>query len=92
MAILPASSSWFVYMLRCADGCLYTGITKDVARRLLEHNADDALGARFTRARRPVALVYVEPADSRSDATRRELALKKLTRVAKLALIGHEAD
>jgi putative endonuclease len=77
---------WYVYIVRCADASLYTGITTDPARRIAEHNADDALGARYTRTRRPVALLYVEPADSRSAATRRELAIKRLDRRRKLAL------
>jgi putative endonuclease len=81
------SSGWFVYLLLCADGSLYAGITTDVERRVVEHNTDDILGARYTRCRRPVELAYVEGAGSRSDATRRELALKKLRRREKLALI-----
>ncbi len=85
----PAVSlGWFVYLLRCADGSVYAGITTDVARRVAEHNTDDMLGARYTRGRRPVELAYVEGAVSRSDATRRELALKKMRRPEKLALIN----
>lgn len=80
---LPA---WFVYMLRCADGSLYTGITTDVVRRVAEHNGEGAPGARYTRSRRPVELVYLEAAASRSDATRRETAIKRLDRERKLAL------
>lgn len=82
------SGAWFVYLLRCADGSFYTGITTDVGRRVTEHNTDDALGARYTRGRRPVELVHVESAGSRSDATRRERVLKKMRRGAKLALIA----
>lgn len=77
---------WVVYMLRCADGTLYTGITTDVERRLAEHNGDGRLGARYTRSRRPVALAYMEPADSRAAAARRESAIKQLKRADKLAL------
>jgi len=73
-------------MLRCADGSLYTGITTDVARRVAEHNGDSGLGARYTRSRRPVALVYAEPADNRAAASRREAAIKRLDRARKLAL------
>jgi len=73
-------------MLHCADGSLYTGITTDVARRVAEHNGDGGLGARYTRSRRPVALVYVESADSRAQASRREAAIKRLDRARKLAL------
>jgi putative endonuclease len=73
-------------MLRCADGTLYTGITTDVARRIAEHNGESGLGARYTRSRRPVQLVYVEAAANRAGAARREAAIKKLDRVRKLAL------
>jgi putative endonuclease len=77
---------WRVYMLRCVDGSLYTGITIDVDRRVAEHNGDGGLGARYTRSRRPVELVYVEAAASRAEAARREAAIKKLDRSRKLAL------
>ena len=79
-------SAWWVYVLRCADGSLYTGITTDVDRRLAEHNGDGAGGARYTRSRRPVALVYAEAAASRAEAARREAAIKRLDRARKLAL------
>lgn|GEM_PF-770972 len=78
---------WFVYLLRCADGSVYAGITTDVKRRVLEHNTDDVLGARYTRGRRPVQLAYVEGVGSRADAAKRERALKRMRRTAKLALI-----
>jgi len=81
-----AAAAWCVYMLRCADGSLYTGITTDIARRVAEHNGDSALGARYTRSRRPVQLVYVEAAANRAEATRREAAIKLLDRARKLAL------
>ena len=80
------ASAWFVYIVRCADHTLYTGITTDVERRLAEHNGEGGLGARYTRSRRPVALAYVEPAVSRADAARREAAIKLLDRARKLAL------
>jgi putative endonuclease len=73
-------------MLRCADGSLYTGITTDLDRRIAEHNGDGPAGARYTRSRRPVQLVYRESARSRSDASQREAALKRLDRTRKLAL------
>jgi len=76
---------WFVYLLRCRDGTLYAGITTDVGRRVAQHNAGTA--ARYTRSRRPVALVYQVRASSRGDALRREAALRKLSRDAKEALI-----
>jgi putative endonuclease len=81
-----AMTPWFVYMLRCADGSVYTGITTDTARRVAEHNAGAPLGARYTRSRRPVTLLYVEGAASRAAATRREQAIKRLDRRCKLAL------
>jgi putative endonuclease len=81
-----SSASWVVYMLRCADGTLYTGITTDVTRRIAEHNGGGGAGARYTRNRRPVTLVYMEPADSRAEAARREAAIKQLDRQHKLAL------
>ena len=80
-----AAEVWFVYILRCADGTLYTGITKDLARRTKQHNAGTA--SRYTRSRRPVKLVYQEPQHSQSLALRREAAIKKLTRRQKLAMI-----
>lgn len=81
-------SGWSVYIVRCADGTLYTGITVELSRRVQEHNADDQLGARYTRTRRPVELVYSEPADSRSAAARREREIKKLPRTGKEALFA----
>ncbi len=79
-----AASSWFVYLLRCADGTLYAGITTDLDRRLAEHNA--GTGARYTRARLPAELIHFESAADRAAASRREAAIKRLTRAAKLAL------
>lgn len=85
----PASSNvWFVYILRCADDSLYTGISTDVERRLDEHNAGAPLGARYTRARRPVVLVYQESVSCRSDAQRREREIKSKNRAWKAALIA----
>ena len=79
--------TWFVYILQCVDDTLYTGITTDVERRVSEHNSNDSLGARYTRGRRPVKLVYSEEVGSRSEAAKLEAELKKLKREAKLALI-----
>jgi len=78
--------SYFVYILECSDGTLYTGITKDVAKRLDEHNTS-IKGAKYTKARRPVKLLYQEPSLDRSSASKREYAIKKLTRLKKLQLI-----
>lgn len=77
---------WFVYILRCADGSFYTGITTDVARRLAEHNGNDRLGARYTRSRRPVRLAHVEAVASRAEAAKREAAIRGLRRASKAAL------
>lgn len=74
----------FVYMLECADGSYYTGWTTDLGRRLVAHNA--GRGGRYTRARRPVKLIYWEECPDRRSAQRRELALKRLPRARKLAL------
>ena len=78
--------AWYVYMLRCGDGSLYTGSTTDVERRLREHQG--GTGARYTRSRPPVTLAYTEEAPDRSAAQRREAAIKKLPRAQKLKLIG----
>lgn len=80
-------ATWSLYLLECADGSLYAGISTDVARRLKQHN--EGAGARYTRARRPVRLVYQEPCASHSAALKRELEVKAWPRKAKLALIQH---
>ena len=80
-------SAWTVYILRCADGSLYTGITRDIARRVKEHNSNGMLAARYTRARRPVELVYQEPAATRSAASKREYRIKRLSRGDKQKLV-----
>ncbi len=79
-------ATWCVYMLRCRDGSLYTGVTNDLGRRLEQHGA--GTGARYTRSRLPVMLVHQERARNRGQALRREAALKRLTRVEKLALLA----
>lgn len=78
--------AWVCYLLRCADGSLYCGITNDLDRRLAAHNAGTA--AKYTRVRLPVALAYWEACDDRSAALKREAAIKRLSRQAKLALIA----
>ncbi len=78
--------SYFVYILRCSDDTLYTGIAIDVNKRLLEHNESDK-GAKYTRIRRPVRLVYSETAEDRSSACKHEYAIKQLSRAKKLELI-----
>ena len=77
---------WYVYMVRCADDSLYTGITTEVDRRVEEHNTDPK-GAKYTKARRPVHLVYQKRCRNRSYASKQEAALKKLKRPAKQQLI-----
>ena len=79
-------ASWFVYVVSCRDGSLYTGISTDVEARIARHN--DGRGARYTRARRPVQLLYVERKRSRSNALRREAAIKCLSRAQKMELVG----
>jgi putative endonuclease len=78
---------WFIYILRCSDRTLYTGIAKDVSRRVLEHNSNNRLAARYTRARRPVVLVYSEMAKTQSAAAKREYEIKQMTREEKEALL-----
>ena len=79
-------SWWFVYVVRCADGTLYTGTTTDVARRVSQHNAGTA--SRYTRRRLPVVLVYQKRVADQSSALKREAAIKKLSREAKEALVA----
>ncbi len=82
----PPRPNWRVYMLCCRDGSLYTGATNDLGGRLERHSA--GTGARYTRSRLPVRLVYEERAKDRPTALRREAALKRLTRAAKLTIIA----
>lgn len=89
MRVTLPDNHWFVYILRCADNTLYTGITTDLTRRIQEHNNGKA-GARYTRSRRPVTLVYSESATNRSDASKREHAIKKLSLACKISLIDCE--
>lgn len=81
---------YYLYILQCADGTLYTGITTDLNRRVAEHN-DSKLGAKYTAGRRPVELVYSKKFSSRSLATTEEARIKKLSRVEKLDLIEKNA-
>ena len=80
--------SWFVYILRCGDGTLYTGVTDDVQRRLAAHRAGK--GAKYTRGRGPPELVYTQEQPDKSAALKREAAIKRLSRAEKLALIAEE--
>ena len=81
----PKADPWFVYILRCADASLYTGITKDVKRRCQQHNAGTA--SRYTRSRLPAKLVWREAHASQSAALKREAAIKAMSRKEKLAMI-----
>lgn len=78
-----------VYIVTCRDGTFYTGYTTDVDRRVAEHN--DGVGAKYTRGRTPVELVYVERFETRSAALRREHAIKRLDRASKEALVADAA-
>jgi putative endonuclease len=78
------SPSWHVYIVRCSDRTLYTGVAKDLAARVAAHNA--GRGAKYTRSRRPVRIVYREPAADRGQALKREHEIKRMTRAAKRAL------
>lgn len=78
---------YYLYLLRCADDSLYTGITTDLERRVAEHNRS-SLGAKYTNARRPVTLVYSKQYHTRSLATKAEAKMKQLSRAEKLALIA----
>ncbi len=81
--------AYYVYILECSDNTLYTGIAKDVHKRLKEHNTSEK-AAKYTRARRPVRLVYTQELHTRSEALKREYAIKKLKREEKLRLIKNE--
>jgi len=80
------NKNWVVYILECKDKTLYTGITNNLENRLEQHNTGSE-GAKYTRARRPVKCVYQEEQQNRSEATKREMEIKKLSRGEKLQLI-----
>ena len=81
-----AAPTYSVYIVRCADASLYCGIAIDLTARVTEHNSSRR-GARYTKSRRPVALVYSAPCGNRSEALKREIQIKKLSRAAKERLI-----
>lgn len=81
---------WYLYILRCGDGTLYTGITTDVEKRLEVHRSGK--GAKYTRGRAPLELVYRETCADHSDALKREIAVKKLSRQEKQLLIQASVD
>ena len=78
---------WTIYILECGDKTLYCGITNNIENRLKQHNGEIKGGAKYTRSRQPLELVYQESALSRSEALKREIIIKKMTRKAKTALI-----
>jgi predicted GIY-YIG superfamily endonuclease len=84
------SRRWYVYILKCRDGTLYTGITNDLSRRAAEHNSGTA--SRYTRSRRPVQIIYKEPCSNRSAALKKEYAVKSLTRKEKEDYIERHAE
>jgi predicted GIY-YIG superfamily endonuclease len=86
MIVDGSMARWFVYILRCRDGSLYTGISTDVDQRVATHNA--GRGARYTRPRLPVSVVHLERKRSRSTALRREAAIKALSRAEKLNMLN----
>ena len=86
----PSPSRWLVYLLRCSDGSLYTGITNDLPKRLKAHAAGKA--SRYTSSRLPVKLAYSEPQKSKSAALKRELAIKRLRRAEKEKLVAKQAS
>ena len=88
--IAVETDSWFVYILRCADNSLYTGITTNINKRLDQHNGVDKKGAKYTHGRRPVTLVYQEPSNSRSAASKRECIIKSLKKTQKEQLIKQQ--
>lgn len=81
-------STWHVYVLQCADMTLYTGIAKDLQRRLQQHNGEQGGGSKYTRGRRPVRLLWHDEMPHRAAALQREAAIKKLSRREKCRLIG----
>jgi len=82
-----SESLWFVYLIRCADGSLYCGIATDVARRFGEHTEGAPKGAKYTRGKGPLELVFQKEVGSRSEASKEELRIKKLSKKAKLLLL-----
>ena len=86
---LENGNRWLVYIIYCDDGSLYTGITTDLTRRWLEHSGQ-VKGAKFFRGRKPSHVAYIEGGHDRSSASRREAAIKRLSRVKKEALLGSE--
>lgn len=87
MLVAAQPRPWYVYILQCGDGTLYTGVTDDVPRRFSAHVS--GRGAKYTRGRTPLTLLYQECLEDKSAALRREYAIKRLSRQGKLSLIAH---
>ncbi len=89
MGEVVSLATWFVYILRCSDGSLYTGVTTDIQRRVKEHNGEGAKGrgAKYTKAHSPVKLVYQEVVSTRSEAQIREAQLRKLSKLEKEKIV-----
>ena len=85
-----SKNTWFVYLLRCADDTLYCGVTTNLQKRLRQHNGELVGGAKYTKVRQPCELVYSETSEDRRSATKREYAIKQLTRSQKLVLISKQ--
>ena len=83
-----SESRWFVYIVRCGDSSLYTGIATDVERRFEEHSEGGAKGAKYTRGKGPLELVFQREVGNRSEATKEEIRIKGMSRKQKLALIS----
>ena len=79
--------NWIIYLLECGDKTLYCGITNDIKNRLKQHNGEIKGGAKYTRSRQPLKLVYQEEVSSRSEALKREIVIKKMSKSAKTSLI-----
>jgi len=84
---LAKTGEWSIYLLRCSDGCIYTGVAKDVQKRLHQHN--HGRGAKYTRSKSPVHLMAWSPVGSQSEALKLEYQVKRLSRDKKLSLIRH---
>ena len=84
--------NWTIYLLECGDQSLYCGITNDLDNRLKQHRGEISGGAKYTRSRSPLKLVYQEKYSSRSEASKRELIINKMTRIAKLQLIENRIN
>ncbi len=83
--------SWWVYLLRCNDNSLYAGVTTDIHRRINEHN-NSKLGAKYTRAKRPASLAYLEEADNKSNACKREYQIRHLNKLKKEQLVSNHSQ